>query len=83
MNTILLFFMLKRGVILEFLKTKVSVFIDGLEVENFKIPDAEVFELADSNKTEVLKRYNPFSDSIFLTKKQMKRLIKILKKSIK
>ena len=69
--------------ILDFLKTKVSIFIDDLEVENLKIPDAEVFLASESNSFEVLKRYNPFSDSIVLTKKQMKRLIKIIKKSIK
>lgn len=62
----------------DYLRTNIKIYIDGLLVTNVN-PEALIFGASESNSKELLKRYNPFSGEITLTKKQLKRLIKHIK----
>lgn len=59
-----------------YLKTKITVLVDGLIAFSDEL---SVIEITDSNTDEVLKRYNPFESEIKLTKKQWRKLLKELK----
>ena len=60
----------------QYLKTKITVLVDGLIAFSDEL---SVIEITDSNTDEVLKRYNPFESEIKLTKKQWRKLLKELK----
>lgn len=59
-----------------YLRTEVKVFINDLEV--LQIPEARIFQLQESNSNELITNYC-FGNSLKLTKKQSKRLLKCIK----
>ena len=58
---------------MDFLNSKVYVYIDGLTVYEGKL---KIFSVKESNSAEVIKRYEPLNWKMNLTRKQKKRLLK-------
>lgn len=65
----------------DYIKTEAKVYLDGKEVTNFFTEQVQVIRTDEANSGEVLKLYDPFSGTITLSDKQVRRLIRCMKKA--
>lgn len=65
----------------DFIKTEAKFYLDGKEITNFFTEEVQVIATDECNSGEVLKLYDSFSGTITLSRKQAKRLIKVMVKA--